>query len=181
VVTGRTESEEALSIKQAESREDIEAARRLFEEYAASLGFDLSFQDFEHELASLPGEYTPPEGRLLLAMLGKRVAGCVALRKLGERLCEMKRLFVGPTFRGHHIGEALVETVIREARDAGYTTMRLDTVPFMQAARSLYRKIGFKDILPYRFNPIPGAIYMELSLTGPDHEAPTSSRDHSRK
>ena len=142
----------------------LEVARLLMREYAASLGFDLGFQDFDRELEALPGEYGPPGGRLLLAWLGDRLAGCVALRKLQDGICEMKRLYVRPAFRGHRIGRLLAERAIAEAREIGYGRMRLDTVPSMQRAQSLYRSLGFYEVEAYRYNPIPGAAYLELKL-----------------
>ena len=154
-------------IYQAVNPEHIEHARRLFQEYAESLGFSLCFQSFDKELAGLPGDYAPPDGRLLLAEHQGKVAGCVALHKLGDRICEMKRLYVRPEFRGQALGRALAERVIQEARDRGYTHMRLDTiVGRMDSAIALYRELGFREIPPYRENPIAGAIYMELNLLG---------------
>lgn len=153
-----------LKILQAETAEQLREARLLFEEYAASLGFDLGFQDFEAELAGLPGAYAPPQGRLLLAFHEGRPAGCVALRELEEGVCEMKRLYVRPGFQGLGIGKVLAEAVIEEARGMGYSRMRLDTVPSMERARGLYRALGFREIPPYRFNPIPGTAFLELRL-----------------
>jgi len=153
-----------LEILQAATPERLAEARQLFLEYADSLGFDLGFQGFDKELAGLPGDYAPPRGRLLLAVHDGRVAGCVASRDLGEGICEMKRLYVRPGFRGLRIGEALVLAVIDEAREIGYGRMRLDTVPSMGRARALYASLGFREIQPYRFNPIPGTAFLELDL-----------------
>jgi putative acetyltransferase len=138
--------------------------RTLFLEYAASLGFDLCFQDFDQEIASLPGAYAPPRGILLLAEADEQAAGCVALRPLDPLVCEMKRLFVRPAWRGQGLGRLLCEALISEAQDLGYASMRLDTVPRMTEATALYRSLGFRPIEPYRFNPIPGALYMEMTL-----------------
>jgi len=153
-----------LEILQAATPDRLAEARQLFLEYADSLGFDLGFQGFDKELAGLPGDYAPPRGRLLLAVHDGRVAGCVASRDLGEGTCEMKRLYVRPGFRGLRIGEALVLAVIDEAREIGYGRMRLDTVPSMERARALYASLGFREIPPYRFNPIPGTAFLELDL-----------------
>lgn len=161
-----------LQIVQAESAADLGHARTLFEEYAASLGFDLGFQDFAAELAELPGDYAPPRGRLLLAFHGGEAAGCVALRELEEGVCEMKRLYVRPRFRDLRVGRALAEAIIGEARNIGYARMRLDTVPSMERARVLYRTLGFREIPPYRYNPVPGTAFMELRL---EAEAPPPS------
>lgn len=150
---------------QAESLTQIAQARELFREYAQSLGVDLCFQNFEQELAGLPGHYAPPGGRLLLAEYEGQLAGCVALRQWQPRVCEMKRLYLRPSFRGKGLGRALAEKIIAEARNAGYQHMRLDTIePIMKDAVEMYRKLGFKEIAPYRSNPIAGAIYMELHL-----------------
>jgi ribosomal protein S18 acetylase RimI-like enzyme len=154
-----------FSISQAESSPQIAQARELFLEYAQSLGFSLCFQNFDQELAELPGDYAPPEGRLLLAEYEGQLAGCVALHRLDDSICEMKRLYLRPRFRGKGLGRALADLIIGEARQIGYERMRLDTVePVMKDAVEMYRKIGFREIDPYRSNPIAGALYMELQL-----------------
>ena len=152
-------------IYKAVSPDHVEEARKLFLEYAESLGFSLCFQSFDKEVAGLPGDYSAPDGRLLLAEHEGRIAGCVALHKLSDGICEMKRLYVRPEFRGKALGRALAERVIAEARAIGYSQMRLDTiVGKMDSAIALYRELGFREVPPYRENPIPGAIYMELKL-----------------
>jgi len=154
-----------LVLTPAESPPQVEQARELFLEYAHSLGFSLCFQNFDQELAGLPGSYASPEGRLLLAEYEGQLAGCIALHRLEEQVCEMKRLYVRPQFRGRGLGGALAERVIAEARSLGYRHMRLDTVePLMQDAIRLYRRLGFREIPPYCRNPIEGALYMELRL-----------------
>ena len=142
----------------------IKDARTLFKEYASALGFDLGFQDFDRELAGLPGEYVPPAGRLFLVLADDALAGCVALRAMGEGICEMKRMYVRPAFRGMGLGRKLAEKCIGEARAIGYRAMRLDTIATMKEAIVLYRSLGFNEIPPYRFNPVPGALYFELML-----------------
>jgi ribosomal protein S18 acetylase RimI-like enzyme len=153
-----------VEARHAETAEDVEAVRTLFLEYAASLGFDLSFQDFDREVASLPGDYAPPRGVLLLATDGVTPAGCVGLRPWDADTCEMKRLYVRPSMRGKRVGSMLVTRLLDEARARGYRRMRLDTVPGMDAAIGLYRAAGFRDIPPYRPNPVPGALFLELDL-----------------
>ncbi|HEY6843700.1 MAG TPA: GNAT family N-acetyltransferase [Thermoanaerobaculia bacterium] len=140
---------------------DVSIVRELFLEYARSLGVDLDFQDFEREVATLPGDYNP----ILVAHWNGEVAGCVALHALDRSTCEMKRLYVRPAYRGHAIGRALAERIIGEARAHGFSKMRLDTLPMMQEAQKLYRTLGFEEISPYRFNPIAGSKFMELDLT----------------
>jgi putative acetyltransferase len=150
---------------QAESLAQIAQARELFQEYAQSLGVNLCFQNFEQELAGLPGHYAPPEGRLLLAEYEGLLAGCVALHKWESGICEMKRLYLRPAFRGKGFGRGLASAIIAEARNIGYQRMRLDTIePIMKDAVEMYRKLGFREIEPYRTNPIAGAMYMELQL-----------------
>lgn len=154
-----------LTLRQAESPAHIAQARELFLEYAESLGFSLCFQSFDQELAGLPGDYAPPDGRLLIGEYRGQLAGCVALHKLESGICEMKRLYLRPQFRGKGLGRVLAETVVAEARAIGYRRMRLDTVePVMPNAVAMYRRLGFVEIEPYRPNPIEGALYMELGL-----------------
>jgi len=146
----------------------IEPARELLREYARSLAVDLCFQNFEAELASLPGEYAPPSGRLLLAYVDGALAGCGGLRGLPDtdyaNACEMKRLYVRPAFRRFGLGRALAEALLDEARRAGYSAMLLDTLDDMESARGLYTTLGFEEIAPYYFNPIPGAHYLKATL-----------------
>ncbi len=162
-----------LTFLQAESPSQIAQARELFLEYAQSLGFSLCFQNFDRELASLPGDYAPPAGRLLLAEYDGELSGCVALHKLdsgagaqaGYEVCEMKRLYLRPRFRGKGLGRGLADRIIVEARAIGYKRMRLDTVePVMKDAVAMYRRLGFREIAPYCANPMAGALYMELDL-----------------
>ena len=148
-----------------ESAEHVQQARRLFGEYAAWLGFNLCFQNFDKELSQLPGDYAPPNGCLFLAVENDQVAGCVALRKIGEGIGEMKRLYVRPQFRGKGLGRRLTETIIEAARDLGYQRLRLDTLPGkMDQAIAMYRSLGFKDIERYYNNPYETAAFMELLL-----------------
>lgn len=155
---------DTLTIRPAETETDYQAARGLFEEYAESLDFELCFQDFADELERLPGDYAPPTGDLLLAEVDEMVAGCIAVRKLDEGVCEMKRLYVRPAFRQAGIGRALSEAILERARDLGYEVMRLDTVESMHAAQALYRSLGFRKTEPYYHNPLPNVVYMEREL-----------------
>jgi putative acetyltransferase len=182
----------AFHFAQAETPAQIAQGRELFLEYAKSLGFSLCFQNFDKELATLPGDYAPPEGRLLLAQFEGQMAGCVALHQLEQSLvdghssaaestsgrpttnehrpttgaiCEMKRLYLRPQFRGKGLGRLLADHIIAEARQIGYQRMLLDTIgPVMKDAVAMYRKLGFVEIAPYCANPIAGALYMELLL-----------------
>src|SRR4051812_16134674 len=161
----RERGSELIEIKVAETEADVSVARELISEFARWLAVDLSFQDFEHELEALPGKYSPPRGRLFIAYAGSEPVGCVALRPLADDICEMKRLYVRPSFQGTGLGKKLAEKIIEEARRMGYRAMRLDTIaPKMQAAVKLYRALGFKEIEPYTVNPISGVIFMELNL-----------------
>ena len=153
-----------LKLVSVQSEKDLENIRELFKEYARSLGFYLDFQDFKKEFDELPGEYAPPDGCLLLASYDTKIAGCVALRKMDENICEMKRLYVRKEFRGKGIGKELSVAIIDKAREIGYKYMRLDTVPAMKEAIALYQSLGFKEIDPYRYNPLKGAKFMELKL-----------------
>jgi putative acetyltransferase len=158
---------DTVKIVEALTAAHVEQARVLFEEYAASLGFDLCFQGFDEELAGLPGDYAPPLGRLLLAFLQDEVpVGCVALRRLDEGTCEMKRLYVRPGLRGKGIGRALAQKVVEMEREMRYDRLRLDTVDTMQEAIGLYRSLGFEEIGAYRHNPVDGARFFELVLGG---------------
>jgi ribosomal protein S18 acetylase RimI-like enzyme len=154
----------AMRTIQATTPEEIDIARPLIKEYAAWLAIDLSFQNFDEELSTLPGHYAPPDGRLVLASFGTETAGCVALRRFDECRCEMKRMWVRPQFRGRHIGRALAEYVISEARDIGYCEMLLDSLPSLASALNLYKSLGFRVIGPYRYNPDPNAVFMRLLL-----------------
>ena len=154
-----------IKIIQAETPEQIEQARALFREYESWLGLDLCFQGFEAELANLPGKYKQPDGRLFLAFADEKTAGCIALRKLEEGVCEMKRLYVRDTFRGLGLGKILIEKLIAEARLAGYKKMRLDTLPDkMPKAVELYEFYGFREIAPYYENPHKETLFMEKEL-----------------
>ena len=155
-----------MKLIQAESALEIEQARHLFREYQSWLQIDLCFQNFEKELANLPGDYAGPAGRLLLAYEDAQLAGCVALRKIDDGVCEMKRLFLREEFRGRGLGRQLIEAIIQEAKQIGYGRMRLDTLPpKMNDAIGLYQTYGFKQIERYYDNPVPAAMFMELDLS----------------
>ena len=155
-----------VEIRQVVHATDIAIVKTLFREYETSLDIDLCFQGFEQELAALPGAYSPPAGRLLLAMIGSDAAGCIALRPLSSGDCEMKRLYVRPRFRSEGIGRLLASRIIEEARKAGYSRMCLDTLPSMTSAIALYESLGFVEISPYYPNPVEGALYFALDLKG---------------
>lgn len=154
-----------VKIISATSNEYVARVKELIQEYALSLGLDLSFQDFKQEMATFPSQYSPPGGCLLVAEYNNKIVGCVGLRDQRNGICEMKRMYVQPDYRGKGLGKALAEAVINEARSMGYTHMRLDTIHSMESAISLYISLGFRDIAPYRFNPIEGARYLELKLS----------------
>jgi ribosomal protein S18 acetylase RimI-like enzyme len=156
------------------SLELVPLVRELFREYAVWLGVDLYFQDFEMELATLPGKYASPGGAILLCYADGVLAGCVAMRPLTYACCEMKRLWLREPFRGRGLGALLTQSILAQARRAGYRRMRLDTLPHMRAALTLYRRLGFEEIAPYYPNPLPGTVYLEKVLTGqaPNFESP---------
>ncbi|HYF81946.1 MAG TPA: GNAT family N-acetyltransferase [Clostridia bacterium] len=143
----------------------LEEIKQLFMEYAQSLDIDLAFQDFETELKTLPGKYGPPDGALMLASVDGKGAGCIALRRISEDTCEMKRLYVRKIYRGLGIGKILISMLINEAKKLNYNYIRLDTLATMNEAQNLYLSFGFYDIEPYVYNPIEGAIFMELKLS----------------
>ena len=153
-----------IAINSVSSRTQLEVIERLFRDYAGSLGFDLEFQNFDRELSTLPGEYAPPGGDLLLAEADGSAVGCVALRRISNDACEMKRLYVKPGFRGRGAGRMLVTSIIDSARRLGYHRMLLDTIETMNEAIGLYYSFGFRETAPYRHNPIPGARFFELRL-----------------
>lgn len=153
-----------IEIRPATLPDDLPVVQRLFREYADGIGVDLCFQDFDTELATLPGKYAPPSGRLLLAWRGDEPVGCVALRKVSDDTAEMKRLYVRPGVRGARLGRQLAERICAEARDAGYARICLDTLPTMEAAIALYRSLGFEPTEPYVFNPVPGALFLARAL-----------------
>jgi len=153
-----------VTITDAHFPDDVDIVRTLLREYAAALPVDLDFQDFEAEVATLPGKYARPQGRLLLARSDGRVLGCIGMRALNGTDCEMKRLYVRPDARGLQLGRQLVERLCEEARNAGYTRMFLDTLPTMEAAQRLYAQLGFEETQAYVFNPVAGTKYMVRML-----------------
>jgi ribosomal protein S18 acetylase RimI-like enzyme len=159
----------SIALRRAATPDDLALAREIFGEYAASLDVDLCFQNFDDEVAGLPGEYAAPSGALLLAFVDGDLAGCGALRPLADadyaNACEMKRLYVRPGFRRYGLGRALAQALLDEARSAGYSAMLLDTLDDMESARELYASLGFEEIPPYYFNPIAGAHYLKADLT----------------
>ena len=164
----RSKGRPAIVLARPDTPALVDAARDLFREYAASLDVDLCFQDFEAEVRDLPGVYAPPGGQLLLATVDGVLAGCGAMRALDDvdcaNACEMKRLYVRPAFRGLGLGRLIAEALLDEARRAGYSAMLLDTLDDMESARGLYARLGFEEIPPYYFNPIPGAHYLKAEL-----------------
>lgn len=161
---------ESYAIVGADSAAGVADARQLFRDYAAGLGVDLCFQGFDAELATLPGKYAPPDGRLLIARDGDAAVGCIGLRRLDATTGEVKRLYVRPVARGHGLGEALARRVIDAAREIGYRRLVLDTLAPMTEARSLYRSLGFREIPRYYANPLSGVTYMELVLCDEDEQ-----------
>ena len=153
-----------MTIKQAATDTEIEAVRRLFREYEAFLGVDLGFQNFDAEFAGLPGKYARPDGELLIGLAGNRILGCVAVRRLDDSVCEMKRLYVRPEARGTGLGRRLAHEIIAVARELGYSLMRLDTLYRLTEAMHLYETLGFKRTAPYYDNPLQGVVYWELTL-----------------
>ncbi len=144
--------------------QDIDKVKLLFGEYTSMLGFDLRFQHYDEELQKLPADYALPRGRLYIANYDNQLAGCIALRPFDNNCCEMKRLFVRPEFRGKRIGKALVEQVISDAKETKYQAMLLDTLTSLAASVALYKRLGFYEIEPYRFNPLPNALFLRLAL-----------------
>lgn len=153
-----------MKIKHAHTKTEIEAVRDLFREYEAFLKVDLCFQSFEEELAGLPGKYARPNGDLLIGLDGKKIIGCVAVRRLQNNVCEMKRLYVKPEARGTGLGKQLALRIIEVAKELGFSVMRLDTLDWLKEALYLYEELGFQKRDPYYENPLPGVVYLELDL-----------------
>jgi ribosomal protein S18 acetylase RimI-like enzyme len=157
-----------MTIRQASTDTEIEAVRGLFREYETFLGVDLAFQNFDAESAGLPGKYTRPDGDLLIGLTGNRILGCVAVRRLDDTVCEMKRLYVRPEARGTGLGRRLAREIIAVARELGYSLMRLDTLDRLTEAMHLYETLGFRKTAPYYDNPLEGVVYWELTLFLPE-------------
>jgi len=157
-----------MRIKPVQTKREIAAVRSLFREYEAFLKVDLCFQQFEEELAGLPGKYSHPGGALLIGLVGEDIMGCVAVRKWSEGICEMKRLYVKPEARGTGMGRQLVDAILLVAKELEYSIIRLDTLDFLHEAMQLYKRLGFRTIEPYYENPHPGAVYWELDLNQDD-------------
>ncbi len=154
-----------VRVAQARTRSQLSSAEELIKEYAASLGIDLSFQNFEREMAEFPGAYSRPDGRIIIAIEGRDAVGVVGIRKLSGKTCELKRMYVRPEFRGMGIGRMLANKAIEEARGIGYRRMRLDTLSRLKEATSLYESLGFEKVGPYTVNPNEDAVYLELDLS----------------
>jgi GNAT superfamily N-acetyltransferase len=163
-----TDEPPEIALERVDASHAMEPVREILREYARSLDVDLCFQNFEAELATLPGDYAAPSGQLLLAYVDGALAGCGGLRALPDvdyaNACEMKRLYVRPAFRRFGLGRALAEALLDEARRAGYSVMLLDTLDEMESARELYASLGFEEVAPYYFNPIAGAHYLKADL-----------------
>lgn len=156
-----------IEIKPAHFPKDLEHVVAIFREYVASPSVSLGFQDYEPEFASLPGKYAAPDGRLLLAWKSGAVVGCAALRKVDRSICEMKRVYIRPAARGEGLGRLLVESILAEARDAGYSRICLDVLPEFVAAQGIYESLGFRPAPPITFNPVPGTKFLGLDLISP--------------
>ncbi|HEV2389096.1 MAG TPA: GNAT family N-acetyltransferase [Nitrososphaerales archaeon] len=155
-----------VEVREAKTTSEISSARELIREYSSSLGIDLSYENFEQEMAAFPAPYNRPHGRVFLAMDGREAIGVVGVRRLSGLTCELKRMYVRPEFRGLGIGRKLAGRAIEEARDIGYVRMRLDTLSRLKEAVSLYASLGFREIVPYKVNPNKGVVYLELDLQG---------------
>ena len=156
--------EKQMRVRQAKTKTEIKEVRNLFREYETLLNVDLRFQSFEEELAGLPGKYSRPYGDLLIGLDGERIVGCVAIRRLEDSVCEMKRLFVRPEAQGTGLGRRLAQEIILVARELGYSLMRLDTLDRLTEAMHLYETLGFRRTDPYYENPLPDVVYWELEL-----------------
>jgi putative acetyltransferase len=158
-------TQQTIIIDKPHNAAETDAVKALFLEYAQSLGFSLCFQGFDEEMATFPAKYSPPQGGLLLAKVDGEIAGAVGVWQQSPGICEMKRLYVKPGFRGLDLGRKLAQAVVEEGRRLGYRAMRLDTLKTMQAARKLYATMGFAEVPPYYHNPMADAVYMELPLS----------------